>query len=69
VSGTLVWPGFWSGGAFGTLHEGNDYVLTGIDVAIEPNVQIQNVYGSAPRHIAYCRYDLTTKSLVSVRTE
>ena len=66
--GTPVWPGFWSGGAFGTFHKGKDYVLTGIVVAIEPNVQIQNVYGSMPHYTAYCRYDLKTMSVVSVDT-
>jgi hypothetical protein len=64
--GEPKWPGFWSGGAFETFLKGTDYVSTGTVVAIEPNVQIQNAFGAMVHSTAYCRYDLNSKSVLSV---
>jgi hypothetical protein len=64
--GTPVWPGFWSGGAFGSYHSGTDYVTSGIAIAIEPDVQIQNGFGAMVHSTAYCTYNLGTKTVANV---
>jgi len=64
--GEPKWPGFWSGGVFGSFLTGTDYLSTGIVVAIEPNVQVQNAFGAMVHSTAYCRYDLNSKSVLSV---
>jgi hypothetical protein len=64
--GTPIWPGFWSGGAFGSFLRGSDYISTGIGIAIEPDVQIQNQFGAMVHSSAYCRYDLNAKTVLSV---
>jgi hypothetical protein len=66
--GSPKWPGFWSGGPFTSFQVGSDYVSTGVVLAIEPNVQIQNQYGAMVHSTAYCRYDLNAKSVLNVWT-
>jgi hypothetical protein len=64
--GEPKWPGFWSGGAFEHFFSGTGYISTGIAVAIEPNVQVQNEFGAMVHSTAYCRYDLNSQSVLSV---
>jgi hypothetical protein len=64
--GTPVWPGFWSGGAFQSFHNGTDYVKTGIVLAIEPDAQFQNGYGAMVHSRVFCKYNLTAKNVVGV---
>jgi hypothetical protein len=67
--GAPKWPGFWSGGSFGNFLPGTDYISTGIAVAIEPDVQIENEYGAMVHSTAYCRYDLNAKAVVDVSVD
>jgi hypothetical protein len=64
--GDPKWPGFWSGGAFSSFIPGSDYISTGIAVAIEPDVQIQNEYGAMVHSTAYCRYDLNSQTVLGI---
>lgn len=63
--GEPKWPGLWSGGAFETFMTGTNYVSTGIVVAIEKDVQIENAFGAMVHSTAYCRYDLNSKEVLS----
>jgi hypothetical protein len=60
--GTPKWP--W--GSFGTVLEGNDYVTSGVAVAIAPDVQFQNGFGAWAHTRVTCKYDLRAKSVLSV---
>jgi hypothetical protein len=64
--GTPIWPGFWSGGAFGRFQRGTDYVTTGTVLAIEKDAQFQNGFGAMVHSTVYCKYDLKTKTVVNV---
>jgi hypothetical protein len=64
--GEPKWPGFLSGGGFASFHPGTDYISTGIAVAIEPDVQIENAFGAMVHSTAICRYDLNAQSVVDV---
>ncbi len=64
--GEPKWPGFWSGGAFGSYFPGTNYVETGIAVAVEKDVQIENVFGAMVHSTATCRYDLNTRTVLNV---
>lgn len=64
--GTPVWPGFWSGGAFGSFLRGKDYVLSGIVTSIEPNAQFQNAFGAMVHSTVYCKYDLKSGKVADV---
>lgn len=67
--GTPVWPGMWSGGAFGRFMIGDDYVKTGIVTAVEADAQFQNGFGAMAHSTVICKYDLNTKKVVSVSIE
>jgi hypothetical protein len=64
--GTPVWPGFWSGGAFGNYRTASDYVSTGITTAVEPNAQFQNAFGAMVHSTVVCEYDLKTMKVMDV---
>jgi hypothetical protein len=64
--GTPEWPGFFSGGAFGSFRRGTDYVTTGIVTAIEPDAQFQNGFGAMVHSTVVCKYDLKSKTVISV---
>jgi hypothetical protein len=64
--GSPIWPGFWSGGAFGQFRDGTDYVSTGIALAIEKDAQFQNGFGAMVHSTVYCKYDLNAQTVVSV---
>jgi hypothetical protein len=64
--GEPKWPGFMSGGAFGSFFNGNDYVSTGKVIAIEPNVQIENGFGAMVHSTVHCQYDLNSKTVLGV---
>jgi hypothetical protein len=60
--GSPVWP--WL--SFSTFHTGNDYVTSGIAIAIEPDAQFQNGFGAMVHSRVICTYDLRTKLVVEV---
>ncbi len=60
--GTPVWP--WP--AFGHFFRGNNYVTSGIAVAVEPDAQFQNGFGAMVRSRVVCTYDLRTNRVVDV---
>ncbi len=64
--GTPIWPGFWSGGAFGHFEDGNSYILIGKALLIEPDAQFQNEYGAMAHKYVVCLYDLSTKTVIRV---
>ena len=64
--GEPKWPGFWSGGAFGTYFTGTSYVSTGIAIAVEKDVQIENAFGAMVHSTATCRYDLNSQTVLDV---
>lgn len=61
--GDPEWPSY---GAFGTFLKGKDYVETGIATAIETDAKFQNGFGAKVRVQVICKYDLRSKSVVSV---
>jgi hypothetical protein len=64
--GEPKWPGFMSGGSFGTFLTGNDYISAGIATAIEADVQVENAFGAMVHSTARCRYDLNSKMVIDV---
>ena len=60
--GTPVWP--WI--PFGSYLPGNDYVTTGVAVAIEQDAQFQNGFGAMAHSTVTCRYDLRNDKVLSV---
>jgi hypothetical protein len=56
----------WPGLSFGTYLRGNDYVKTGIAVAIEPDARFQNGFGAMVHSEVICKYNLWTQSIISV---
>jgi hypothetical protein len=63
--GTPVWP--WI--PFGSYLPGNDYVTTGIAVAIEQDAQFQNGFGAMAHSTVTCKYDLRADKVLSVEVE
>ncbi|WP_143456075.1 hypothetical protein [Novacetimonas hansenii] len=61
--GTPQWPGFWSGGPFGSFQMGQDAPKTGLITLVESNAQFQNGYGAMVHSTVICTYDLN-KSIV-----
>jgi hypothetical protein len=64
--GTPIWPGFWSGGAFGHFKDGNADILIGQALLIEPAAQFQNEFGAMAHKYVVCVYDLNSKTVVRV---
>ncbi|GCE79378.1 hypothetical protein [Komagataeibacter oboediens] len=56
--GSPQWPGFWSGGAFGSFRMGDDAPKTGLITLVEPNAQFQNGFGAMVHSTVTCVYDL-----------
>jgi len=56
----------WPSGYFGTYLRGNDYVKTGVAVAIEPDARFQNGFGAMVHSEVICKYDLRAKKVVDV---
>jgi hypothetical protein len=63
--GTPVWP--WI--PFGSYSRGDDYVKSGVAVAIEPDAQFQNGFGAMAHSTVTCRYDLRNDRVLSVSVE
>lgn len=63
--GTPEWPGFWSGGAFGTYLRGTNYVTSGIVTLIETDAKFQNGFGAMVRSRVFCEYDLNKEQVVT----
>jgi hypothetical protein len=66
IFGTPIWPGFWSGGAFGHFKDGNSDILIGQALLIEPDAQFQNEYGAMAHKYVVCVYDLSSKTVIRV---
>lgn len=64
--GTPQWPGFWSGGAFGSFKTGDDAPKTGIVTLIENNAQFQNGYGAMVHSTVVCQYDYNKKKTQNI---
>lgn len=64
--GEPKWPGLFSGGAFATFYTGTSYLSTGIAVAVEKDVQIENAFGAMVHSTAICRYDLNAQKVLDV---
>ena len=62
--GEPKWPGIWSGGAFDSYIPGTSYIETGIAVAVEKDVQIENAFGAMVHSTAVCRYDLNSMTVL-----
>jgi hypothetical protein len=60
--GTPAWP--WN--AFATARGGRDYIDSGIAVAIENSAQVETRAGAVVTSSVVCRYDLVTKTVLSV---
>jgi hypothetical protein len=64
--GTPIWPGFWSGGAFGSFNSGDGSIRTGEAILIEPDAQFQNEFSAMVHTSVVCVYDLKAKIVVRV---
>jgi hypothetical protein len=60
--GDPVWP--WI--PFGNFYEGNNYVTSGIAIAVEPDAQFSNGFGAKVHSQVTCRYDLRAKRVTDV---
>jgi hypothetical protein len=60
--GTPEWP--WL--SFSSFYKGDNYIHTGIAIAIEPNAQFQNGFGAKVHSQVVCAYDLRAKRVTSV---
>lgn len=56
------WPWF----PFGSFHEGNNYVISGIAIAIEPDAQFSNGFGAKVHSRVACTYNLRAKRVTDV---
>jgi hypothetical protein len=61
--GEPKWP--WL--SFSTYHSGNDYIKSGKAVAIEPDVQMQNVFGAMVHSEVICTYDLRAQRVTDLQ--
>lgn len=64
--GEPKWPSWTSRGAFDSFFEGTKYIETGVVVAVEPDVQMQNNFGAMVHSKAVCTYDLNKESVVGL---
>jgi hypothetical protein len=60
--GSPDWP--WL--PFGSFYKGNNYVTSGVAVAIEPDAQFSNGFGAKVHSRVTCTYDLRTKRVSNV---
>jgi hypothetical protein len=60
--GSPDWPRHY----FGSFYKGNNYVTSGVAVAIEPDAQFSNGYGAMVHSRVTCTYDLRTKQVSDV---
>ena len=60
--GKSVWPSE----VFKTFNKGNEYVTSGIAVAIEPDAQFQDRIGAMVRSRVTCTYDLRAQRVINV---
>ena len=60
--GSPEWP--WL--AFSTFYKGNNYVTSGIAVAIERDAQFSNGFGAMVHSRVTCTYDLRAKRVTDV---
>jgi hypothetical protein len=60
--GNPDWPWF----PFGTFHAGNNYITSGIAIAVEPDAQFSNGFGGMVHSRVTCTYDLRAKRVTSV---
>jgi hypothetical protein len=60
--GNPDWPWF----SFGTFYKENNYVTSGIAVAIEPDAQFSNGFGAMVHSKVICTYDLRAKRVTNV---
>jgi len=67
--GTPVWPGFFSGGAFGSFSVGQDGPSTGVMTLVEPNAQFQNGFGAMVHVTVRCEYNFNTESVININME
>jgi hypothetical protein len=51
---------------FGSFYRGNNYITSGIAVAIEDDAQFQNMYGAMVHSEVRCTYDLKAKRVIDV---
>jgi hypothetical protein len=56
----------WPWGYFETFRGGNDYVTSGVAIAVEPDVQFSNGFGGMVRSRVTCTYDLRAKRVTNV---
>jgi len=62
--GTPEWTSWLS--TFSTYLTGNDYIASGIAVAIEKNAQFQNTFGAKVHSRVTCTYDLRNSQVLKV---
>lgn len=60
--GTPDWP--WL--SFGRFYKGDNYIKSGIAVAIEQDAKFQNGFGAMVHVTVYCTYDLRNQRVTSV---
>jgi len=60
--GTPVWP--WL--SFSSFYTGNEYIRSGIAIAIEPDAQFSNGFGGMEHSRVICTYNLREKRVISV---
>ncbi|MFT8334701.1 MAG: hypothetical protein ABF628_00835 [Acetobacter orientalis] len=65
--GTPEFPGFWSGGAFGSYKLGNDAPKTGAIQLIEKNAKFQNQFGAMVHSTVLCNYDFKSQKVVDLQ--
>jgi hypothetical protein len=60
--GNPDWPWF----PFGTFYKGDNYVTSGIAIAVEPDAQFSNGFGAMVHSKVICTYDLRAKRVADV---
>ena len=56
----------WPWAAFGSFYKGNNYITSGIAVAVEPDAQFSNGFGAMVHSRVTCTYDLRAKRVTDV---
>jgi hypothetical protein len=62
--GSPKWPRYMD--PFSTFEKGTDYVTRGIAILIEPDAQLQNMYGAMVHSEVVCTYDLRAGHVLNV---
>ena len=60
--GDPVWPWF----PFGSFYKGNNYITSGIAIAVEPDAEFSNGFGAKVHSRVTCTYDLRAKRVTNV---